>query len=391
MSAELRNTAVIVGVGESDIGNLPHMSGLALNAQAARRALEDAGLTFADVDGLLTAYTLTEPYFMLGTVLAEYMGIQPRYCTSIVAGGASPGIMVRHAMHAIAAGACDVVLICAGENRASGMTRDAAVSALSVVGHPSFEAPYGVLVPALYALVAQRYMHEYGTTRNDMAAVAVSARANAALHPNAQMRKPIGMEDVLASKPIADPLTMLDCCLISDAAGALVVARADRASSIRKSPAWIRGIGEMHTHEHLVAAPSLTEFGAVQSGQAAYEMAGVGPEDIDFAWLYDCFTIVPLIEAEELGLAPRGAAGELFRSGASRTDGRFPINTNGGLLSHAQAGAGGGIFGFVEVVRQLRGECGARQVGRHGLALVHNEGGVMSSHVTAILASHPNP
>ena len=387
MHSSTRNAAIIVGVGESDIGHLPHMSGLALNAQAAKRALDDAGLTFADVDGLLTAYTLTEPYFMLGTVLAEYLGIRPRYCASIVTGGASPGIMVRHAMEAVLSGTCDTVLICAGENRSSGMSRDAAVSTLSVVGHPAFEGPYGVLVPALYALVAQRYMHEYGLTREAMAAVAISCRANAALHPGAHMRTPINMEDVLASKPIAEPLTLLDCCLISDAAGALVVTRANRAADFARKSAFIRGIGEMHTHEHLVCAPSLTTFGAVQSGQIAYEMAGVSPAEIDFAWLYDCFTVVPLIEAEELGLAPRGGAADLFLSGASRTHGSFPINTDGGLLSHAHGGAGGGIFGFVEAVRQLRGECGERQVKEHNLALVHNEGGVMSSHVTTILAA----
>ena len=161
----LRNRAVIVGVGESDIGRLPHMSGLGLNAQAARRALDDAGLNHREVDGLLTAYSFTEPYFMLGSVLAEYLGLQPTYGSSIVAGGASPTVMLHHAAQAVATGAAEVVLVCAGENRATGMSRDDAVGALTAVGHPYFEAPYGIGIPSLYALVANAYMARYGTTR----------------------------------------------------------------------------------------------------------------------------------------------------------------------------------------------------------------------------------
>ncbi len=389
MTDPLRNKVIIAGVGESDIGKVPHMTGLGLNAQAARRALDDAGLQLSDIDGVLTAYTMTEPYFMLGTVIAEYLGLQPRYCASLAVGGATPGIMLKHAAEAIAAGTCETVLVCAGENRATGLSRDAAVAALTAVGHPYFENIYGPLVPGFYAMVARRYMHEYGITREQMAAVAVNGRTYALGHPNAHMKQPITVADVLASKPIAEPFNLLDCCLISDAAGAFIVTRAERAADLANPPAYLLGIGEHHTHEHLLCAPSLTEFGARQSGAAAFRMAGLSPADVDFAELYDCFTIVPIIEMEELGLCDRGESGALFAAGDTALEGRLPVNTDGGLLSHAQAGAGGGIFGFVEATRQLRGTQGARQVPRHQVALVHNEGGILSSHCTAILADRP--
>lgn len=385
MAESLRNEIIVAGVGESDIGKVPNMTGIGLNAQACKRALDDAGLTLKDVDGLLTAYTMTEPYFMLGTVVAEYLGIQPRYCASVAVGGGSPAVMLKHAAEAIFAGNCDTILVCAGENRATGQSRDSAVAALTIVGHPYFENPYGPLIPGFYAMIAKRYMHEFGTTREQMAAVAVNGRNHALRHPNAHMTKPITIDDVLNSKPIAEPLNILDCCLISDAAGAFVVTRADRAADLANPPAWLYGIGEFHTHEHLVTAPSLTTFGSKQSGEAAYAMAGLGPSDIDFAQLYDCFTIVPIIEMEELGLAGRGEGGERFLKGETTIEGSLPINTDGGLLSHAQAGAGGGIFGIIESTRQLRGDQGNRQIKTHDVALVHNEGGILSSNCTMIL------
>jgi acetyl-CoA acetyltransferase len=383
----LRNRAVIVGVGESDIGRLPHMTGLGLNAQAARRAIADAGLKPTDIDGLLTAYSFTEPYFMLGSVLAEYLGIRPTYGCSIIAGGASPTVMLHHAAQAVSTGAAEVVLVCAGENRATGMSRDDAVTALSAVGHPYFEAPYGVSIPSLYALVAQAYMHKYGTKREEMAAVAVNTRAHACLNPNAQMQTPLSLNDVLNSKPIADPLNLLDCCLISDAGGAFIVTTPERARALPCKPIYLAGIGEAHTHEHLTSAPSLTEFGAEQSGNAAYSMAGLGPTDMDVAMLYDCFSIVPIIELEELGLAERGAGGAFFAAGKAAIGGDLPVNTHGGMLSHAHAGAVGGLMAVIEAVRQLRGEAGARQVRNADAAIVHGEGGILSSHCTAVLTA----
>lgn len=383
----LRNRAVIVGVGESDIGKLPHMSGLGLNAQAARRAIADAGIKHTEIDGLLTAYSFTEPYFMLGSVLAEYLGITPRLGGSMVVGGASPAVMLHHAAQAVETGQADVVLVCAGENRASGISRDAAVSALAAVGHPYFEAPYGIGIPSLYALVAQAYMHKYGTTREQMAAVAVNTRNHALKHPNAHMKKPITIDDVLESKPISDPLNMLDCCLISDAGGAFIVTSPERAADMPGKAVYLAGIGELHTHEHLTSAPSLTDFGAEHTAKIAYDMAGLGPEDMDFAMLYDCFSIVPIIEMEELGLAPRGEGGAFFAEGHAAIGGKLPINTHGGMLSHAHAGAVGGLMDIVEAVRQLRGEAGERQVAGAEATVIHGEGGILSSHCTMVLTS----
>jgi acetyl-CoA acetyltransferase len=385
----LRNKAVIVGVGESDIGRLPHMTGLGLNAQAARRAIEDAGLRPQDIDGLLTAYSFTEPYFMLGSVLAEYLGIKPTYCSSIVVGGASPTVMLHHAAQAIATKAAEVVLVCAGENRATGMSRDDAVSALAAVGHPYFEAPYGIGIPSLYAMVAQAYMHKYGTTREQMAAVAVNTRANALLHPNAHMKEPLTVEAVLQSKPISDPLHMYDCCLISDAGGAFIVTSPEYAMERGMTPVFLAGIGESHTHEHLTSAPSLTEFGAAESSRLAYNMAGLGPGDMDAAMLYDCFSIVPIIEIEELGLVERGAGGVFFADGHAGIEGALPVNTHGGMLSHAHAGAVGGLMAIIEATRQLRHEAGLRQVADAAAIVVHGEGGILSSHCTAILTKDP--
>lgn len=386
--SELRNQVAIVGVGESQIGKVPHMTGLGLNAQAASQAADEVGIALSDIDGLLTAYSMTEPYFMLATVLAEYLGMQPSYSASLVVGGATPMIMLKHAVTAVVTGEAETVLVTAGENRATGVSRDQAVQALAAVGHPYQEYLYGPQIPAFYAMIANRYMHEYGTTREQMAAVAVNARAHAVRHVNAHMNKPITIDDVLESKPIADPLNMLDCCLISDAGGALIVTSAERAQELPTDPVYVSGLGEFHTHEHLTYAPSLTHFGAQESAAAAMQMAGVQPQDIDFAELYDCFSIVPLITAEEIGLAERGQAGQMFLEAQTRIEGSLPINTHGGMMSHAHAGAAGGLFGIIEAVRQLRGHEGDRQVAKHDTALVHNEGGIMSSHGTAILSRH---
>ncbi len=390
MNRSASGKIAIVGVGESDIGKVPGMTGLGLNAQAAKRALENAGLKVSDIDGVLTAYSFTEPYFMLGSVLCEYLGLKPRYNASVVVGGASPAVMLKHAAEAILAGSADTILVCAGENRATGQSRDSAISALLAVGHPYFEQPYGGSIPGYYAMIARRHMHMYGTTREHLAHIAVNTRRHALLHPNAHMKSAITLDDVLSAKPIADPLGMLDCCLISDGAGAFIVTSAERAKNLKSKPSYLLGIGEHHTHEHLMCAPSLTEFGAKQSGERAYQMAGVKPADIDVAQLYDCFTIVPLIELEELGFCEPGEGGAFFSDGRASIGGKLPVNTHGGMLSHAHAGAAGGLFGIVEGVRQLRGGLGPRQVQDAELALVHNEGGILSSHCTLILGNKPS-
>lgn len=382
----LRSKIAIAGVGESRLGKVPDRTGLGLNAEAALVAIEDAGIDRSEIDGLLTAYSFSEDYFMLGSVLCEYLGIKPQYAASMIVGGATPGAMLHHAAAAIASGSCSTVLLVVGENRRTGIGRDEAVARLTAVGHPQYENPYGPPLPGIYAMVAQRHMHEFGTTPEQLASVAVTCRHHASMNPAAHMQEPITVEDVLSSKVISEPLHMLDCCLISDAGGALIVTSAERAAKLRKPPVFVRGIGEQHTHEHLIMAESLTTTGAVDSGRRAFEMAELKPDDVDVALLYDCFTIVPIIELEDLGFVARGEGGNFFEDGHARLGGQLPINTHGGMLSHAHAGAAGGMFDLVEGTRQVRGECGPRQVTDANVALVHVEGGVLSSHVTVVLS-----
>ena len=379
----LKNRVIIAGVGDSEIGLTPGKTALDLCAEASLAAIADAGLAVGDIDGLMTAYS-SAPYFVFYGALAEYLGLQLDAGATLTAGGGTPGVMLRQAALAVAAGLARNVLVVAGDNRASGMGTQKVVQMLAGFGHPVYEDPYGVTIPALYAMVAQRYLSEHGLDRSHLAPVAVWTRSNAARNPNAHKRDPLRLEDVLNARPIAEPLHLFDCCLISDGAGAFVVSGAERAGDLPHPPAWLAGIGERFTHEHLIAAPSLTRSGAAEAGRQAFAMAGLGPGDVDFAQLYDCFTITPVLLAEELGLAEPGAGWELWQDGHAGIDGRFPINTHGGMLSHCHAGAAGGLLNINECVRQLRGDQGARQVARHEVGLSHIEGGIMSNHTTAI-------
>ncbi len=382
-----QGSIAIAGVGETTLGRLPDRSTLDLQSAAARAALRDAGLGLADVNGVIACPSRTEPTLMPGLVLAEFMGIRPSFCSTSAMGGASACQMVELAALAIEGGLADTVLVVAGENRLSGMSTDDSIALNARIGHPEFETPYGPLIPAFYALIARRHMEEFGTTPEQLAAVAVAERRHAAMHPGAHCRDPITVADVLRSKMIADPLHLLDCCLISDGAGALVVTSAERAKRAPNPPVRLLGFGEGHSHEHIFAAPSLTRSGAEDSGQRAYRMAGLGPEDVDVALLYDCFTITVLVELEDLGFVPRGESGRFAAEGHIALGGKLPVNTHGGLLSHGQPGAAGGIFHLTEAVRQLRGQAADRQVEGARIALVHGNAGSMSAHVTLLLGS----
>jgi acetyl-CoA acetyltransferase len=293
-----------------------------------------------------------------------------------------------HAAALVAAGLCRHVLCVCGDNRLSGMTRDQAVAALAEVGHAEFERPYGIGVPPAYALVAQRYMHDFGVTSEHLAGVAVAHRAHAMRHPKAQMRTPITLDDVANSKPIATPLRLLDCCVISDGAAAVVVSAADAARDTARRSIDVLGTGQMNTHEHIVAAPSLTDFGCKQSAAQAFARAGVTARDIDVAEIYDSFTITLLAELESIGFFARGAAGPAILGGALDLAGALPCNTHGGLLSYAHSGAAGGMFHVVEAVRQLRREAEGRQVADPELAFVHGDGGILSAHCSLVLGRH---
>ena len=255
----------------------------------------------------------------------------------------------------------------------------------SSTGHPEFETPYGPTVPAYYALIARAHMAAYGTTEAQFAAVAVSCRAHAARNAKAQMREPITVEDVLASRMIADPLHLLDCSLVSDGGAAIILTSADRAGDFPHAPVYLLGAGEGHGHEHISQARSLTTSAAVESGQRAFDMAGLRPADIDVAQIYDCFTPVVLVELEDLGFCAKGEAGAFVIDGHTAPGGSLPMNTNGGLLSYCHPGNPGSMFGLTEAVFQLRHQAGVRQVDGAETALVHGQGGIMSSHATLVL------
>jgi acetyl-CoA acetyltransferase len=371
----------ITGVGLTPFGKHPGKSTLDLMSEAATLALADAQLERRDVDGLLVGYSTTFNHLMLSTVFAEHYGLEPAYAHAVQLGGATGFGMAMLAHLLVEAKAARNILVVAGENRLTGQTRDAAVQTLAQVGHPEYEVPLGPTIPAYYGLVASRYMHEFGTTERDLAELAVLMRRHASTHAGAQFRTPITVDEVLGSKPVASPLKLLDCCPVSDGGAAFVVSR-ERTNGF---DVRILGTGQAHTHQHVTAAPSLTHFGAAASVARAREAADVDLEGIRYAAIYDSFTITLTILLEELGLAPRGQAGRLARDGHFSRDGRIPLNTHGGLLSYGHCGCGGAMAHLVETHMQMTGRAGARQVKDASLALLHGDGGVLSSHASLIL------
>jgi acetyl-CoA acetyltransferase len=371
----------LTGVGLTPYGKHPGRDTLDLMSDASALALADAGLERNDVDGLLVGYSTTFPHLMLSTAFVEHFGLNPIYAHGVQLGGATGFGMAMLAHHLVAAGAARNMLVVAGENRLTGQDRDAAVQALAQVGSPVYEVPLGPTIPAYYGLVASRYMHEHGTTEAELAELAVLMRRHALMHPGAQFKEAISVETVLASKPIATPLKLLDCCPVSDGGAAFVVSKAP-TNAFRVQ---VIGTGQAHTHQHVSAAPSLTRFGAGASVARAQEAAGSTLADVEYAAIYDSFTITLAILLEEIGLAPRAGAGRLARDGHFNHDGRLPLNTHGGLLSYGHCGVGGAMAHLVETHLQMTGRAGRRQVAKAGLALLHGDGGVLSSHVSLVL------
>jgi len=380
-TSSLRGTAAIVGVGESDqLGRLPDRSALQLHMEAARNALADAGIGVGEVDAVFSSGR------NMANEVPEYLGIRPRFVGGTQVGGCSFLLHIEHAAAALAAGLCSVALITHGE---SGYSR---------VGHPrqrwgddsvnnQFEIPHGTTGPATgYGLVATRHMHEYGTTSEDLAEIAVATRAWASLNPRAFARDPITIEDVLASRIISWPLHLLDCCLVTDGGGAVVLTRAERAADLPAPPVFVLGTGTAIGHLMVSQMENFDRWDAAErAGAAAFAMAGVGPTDIDVTQLYDAFTIVPLLALEALGYCGRGESGPFVRGQRTAPGGAFPLNTNGGGLSYTHTGMYG-IFMIIEAVRQLRGLRGPAQVQGARTALCHGTGGEWSSAATVILS-----
>jgi acetyl-CoA acetyltransferase len=354
------------------------------------KPLADAGLRLDEVDGLISCPSTIDDHARHHVLLAEHLGLPTkRYTDSSRVGGASSTSAVRDAVAMIAAGMAEVVVISSADTQRNTVGRsDTPAVKMAHYHHADYEIPFGPLIISLYALVTQRWMHEYGWTAEDIAEVAVAQRFNASLHPGAQERSLISVDDVLSSKMISDPLHMLDCSLISDGGAAMVVTSAARAAKLNQRPVWVRGMGNTYSYYYCWNLPDYTDYVRdliVSSASAAYKQAGISPSDIDLAFVGDPAAPCTLIGLEGLGFAARREAPKLVAEGAIRVGGRLPVNTHGGCLSYAHPGAPGQHLHMIEAVRQLRGECGDRQVNNARLAAVHGLAGVLTSHCTLIL------
>ncbi len=378
MDGLIRGSAAIVGAAESDLGAVAAlMNPMDLMAQGIHRALEDAGLELKDVDGLFCATTQARTSAMS---LVEYLGLPNAYTDSTIVGGSSFEVHVAHAQAALAAGLCTVAVIAYGSTQ-----RTVGRRAASAREYNAYETPYRPFLPATaYAMAASRHMHEFGTTREQMAEVAVAARKWAQLNPVAWEKKPLSIQDVLGARPISYPFTVRDICLVTDGGGAIIMTTAERARSMKNPPVYVLGCGQSITHASITSMPNLTHTGAIESGRQAYAMAGMKASDIKVLALYDAFTINTILFIEDLGFCPKGEGGRFVEGGSIAPGGALAVNTNGGGLSYCHPGMYG-LFILIEAIRQLRGECGARQVADAHTAIVHGNGGVLSAQATVIL------
>lgn len=373
--------AAITGVATDFTHGARGLDPLDMVAQVSAAAARDAGVSLRDVDGLFAGM---QTEFLSTLAIAEYLGIRPSFSDNNRVGGSSFLAHVQQAALALEAGLCNVALICYGSNQRSALGR----LQTSVSGSWSVtEAPFGARFPvSSYALAAARHMHEYGTTRSQLASVAVSARQWAQRNPEAFARDPITVDDVLSAPMVSSPLGRLDCCLVSDGAAALIMTRADRAASGPKPPVYVLGAASEHWHKQISAMSDLCTTAATVSGPRAYAQAKLGPKDIDVVQIYDAFTINTIVLLEDLGFCPKGEGGQFVADGHIAPGGSLPVNTNGGGLSFAHPGMYG-LFTLVEGTRQLRGEAGERQVSGASTCLCQGSGGAFSSMVTTILGS----
>ncbi|MEU6642608.1 thiolase [Saccharomonospora sp. NPDC046836] len=377
-----RNGIAVAGTGLAALGHAGSRSEQDIIAQAAHTAVRASGLRMSDIDGLITA-SLTSPWWVMR--MAEYLGIRPSFSDSTMFGGSSFIAALEIAQLAIAAGRCENVLICYGATPRSAPSSSQINRMRAELDPQHYEHPYKPFNPVTsYALATARHMHEYGTTREQLAEVAVSARRWAQLNSDAFARDSLTIDDVLAAPMISDPLTVRDCCLVTDGAGAFVVTSSERAADLCPAPVDVLGVGHAHWHRQISSMPDLTVTPAVDSGRRAFATAGLRPADIDIVELYDAFTITPILFLEDLGFCAKGEGGAFVEGGRTGPGGSLPMNTNGGGLSFTHPGMYS-IFLVIEAVTQLRGQAGDRQVDGARTALVHGNGGVLSSEATAIL------
>ena len=374
----------IVGAALSDTGRVDDHSPFRLHQQALSRALDDAGLTKDDVDGFMS----TGMGALAPVEVAEYLGLRPTYIDSTGVGGSAWEFMAEHAKAAISEGLAETVVLVYGSTARADLKRGWRTANLKFGnrGPVQFDVPYGHTLIAKYAMVAQRHMHEFGTTIEQLAEIAVSARYNAKDNPEAYYRDPLTIDDVLSSPMVADPFTALHCCIRSDGGAAVVITSEERARDCAKAPVWILGTGEAVSHTTMSEWHDFTESPCIESGRLAFERAGVTPDDIDVCELYDAFTSMVLLTLEGLGFCKKGEGGPFVEDGKLRLGGALPTNTDGGGLSACHPGMRG-LFLLVEATRQLRGECGPRQVPNAKLACVNGTGGWFSSASTTILGA----
>ena len=379
MTTKLRGKSAIVGTGHAGFGEAHGLTAYDVMAQSALAALGDAGLKLSDVDGLFC--TMMEDS-MPALMAAEYLGIQPRFIDGTMTGGSSFVNYLTSATMALEAGLCDVALIVYGSNQ-----RTASGRLVTASRPPAYEAPYNPRYPiSAYAMAAARHMHEFGTTREQLADVAVAARAWAQHNPEAFERGPLSRADVLGARMVGDPLTVRDCCLVTDGGGAIVMVRADRARDFPKAPVYVLGSAAESSHRQISQMKDFTVTAARESGARAFAAAGVSPSDIQAVELYDAFTINTILFLEDLGFCAKGEGGAFVEGGRIAPGGVLPVNTNGGGLSCVHPGMYG-IFTVIEAARQIRGDAPGIQLKDVDLALTHGNGGVLSSQVTAILGS----
>ena len=373
----LRGSSAVVGVGLSRFGDLSGRTHMEIMGEAVHLALADAGLSIHDVDGIFASNFVDQ---LSPLVVAEYFGIKPDFMDGSNIGGSVFVNSLLSASLALKYGLCNVALICYGSNnRSAGFTKPSE--------GPTIEAVYKPRYPAqAYALAAARHMHQYGTTQEQLAEVAVAARRWAQLNPAAEMRDPLSIADVLSARRVVDPLGVRDCCLISDGGGAMIMVRADRAKDFAKPPVYMLGVSSRTTHNIISEMPDLTVTAAAQSGPESFAMAGVKPSEIDVVELYDAFTINTILFLEDMGFCKKGEGGAFVSGGNIAPGGTLPVNTNGGGLSCVHPGMYG-LFLMIEAVQQLRGEAGDRQVAGAELAACNGNGGYLSSQVSAVFGT----
>jgi len=376
---DLKGKVAVVGYGESLIGKYPSKTTRELALEVAKMAIEKAGISKKEIDGVITTHSFGDPEYTADSgigVISTELGIYPKFHTHIFSGGATTCVSLKMIAGMIYTGQLNAALIIAADNWGSAPL-ELMIDFMATTNHPEWEVPYGFYMNGALALMTRRYMYETGTTPEQLASVCVSNRKWAALKPNAMFRKPLTIDEVLRSKMVCEPLHAFECNVLADGAAALLVTSAQRARELISTPVYILGMGGQFASSFKCQTADITTYGLKEAGKAAYQMAEITPKDVDIAELYDAYSVIPLISLEDLGLCARGKAGKFVQEGHTWPGGDLPMTTNGGMLSQGHAGVGGGMLLHVEAVQQLMGKAESeRQVNGAQIALVTGSSGI---------------